>query len=75
MSLGLEMFLGPYQVGFREPREEVPVDVAQLDESKCVQVIPRRERLDAAKARVIETSGQHHVPVQPAAPRRHLRAP
>lgn len=69
---GLEVLLGADQVRFGEPRAEVPIDVAHLHESKGVQVIPRRERLDAAKARVIETSGQHHVPVQPAAARVRL---
>ena len=73
MSPGLQVLLSADLVGFGQPRAEVLIDVAQLHEPERVQVIARRERLDAAEARVIETSGQHHVPVQPAAPRRHLR--
>jgi hypothetical protein len=67
------VFLGPYQVGFRQPRAELLIDVARLLESKRVQMVSRRERLDPAKARVVETSGQDHVPVEPVPPRRQLR--
>jgi hypothetical protein len=64
---------GPYQIGFCEPRAEVRVDVAQARDSKCMHVLSRRKRLDSAKARMVETSGKDHMPIQPSATWSDLR--
>jgi hypothetical protein len=67
------VLLVPYQIGFREPPAEVRVDVAQARDSKCMHVISRRKRLDSAKARMVETSGKNHMPIQPSATWSDLR--
>jgi hypothetical protein len=68
----VEVLLRPHQIGLCQPRSEVGVDVAQLSESKCMHMIPRRERLDGAKARMLETTGKNHMAIKPRPPRRDL---
>ena len=66
------MLLRPHQIGLCQPRSEVRVDIAQLSESKCMHVISRRQRLDSAKARMLETSGKNHMAIKPCPTRSDL---
>jgi hypothetical protein len=61
------------QVGLREPCAKLVVDVAQLREAECMQVIAGRERLHLTEARVVEAPRKNDMPVEPTAPRRDLR--
>jgi len=60
-------------VRLAHPRDEGGIDVAGLLESKCMQVIPWRKRLDLPKPRVLEAACENYVAVQPSLPRRNLR--
>lgn len=68
----LEVLLRSHQIGLCQPRSEICVDIAQLRESECMHVISRRERLDDAKARMVETSGKHHMAIKPCPTRSDL---
>jgi len=72
LTLSAQVLLVPYEIGLRQPRAKVGIEVAHLGEPEFVEVIPRRKRLDPAKARVFEASGQDYVPIQPSLPRRDL---
>ena len=67
------MLLISHQVCLSQPRFEVRVDIAGLNEPERMQVISGRERLDAAEARVVETSGKDKVTIEPAPARSDLR--
>ena len=68
----LEVFLRSHQIGLCQPRSEVRVDIAQVRESECMHVIARRERLDDAKTRMVETSGKNHMAIKPCPTRSDL---
>jgi hypothetical protein len=48
-----------------EPRRDFIPDLIDLLESKRMQMISRRESLDAPKARIIQAPRQNHVAVHP----------
>ena len=62
-----------HSIRFGEPRSELVIDVSDVVETKDVQVIPGRERLDLAKSWTLHTSGQNEVAIEPLPSRRDLR--
>jgi hypothetical protein len=67
------MPLLPDPIGFLEPRAELVVDVAGVGDAKGVQMIAGRKRLDLPEARTLATTGEHHMAIDPPAPRGKLR--
>src|SRR5882724_10963386 len=57
-----------YSVGLGEPRGDFAIDLIDVLEAKGVQMISRRESLDAAKARIFQASRQDDVAVDPILP-------
>jgi hypothetical protein len=56
-----------------EPLPELVVDFVDGRQAKCMPVIPWRESLDAAKARMFDAPSEHEMPVDPVPARRELR--
>jgi hypothetical protein len=50
-------------IGLGQPGRDLVVDLVQLRQPEMVDVVARRERLDAAEAGVLQPAGQHHVAV------------
>lgn len=67
------MFLRADAIRLGQPRAKVFVDVVDARQSENVDVVARRDGLNAAKARMLETSREHNVPVEPRTPRCYLR--
>jgi len=61
------------QICFRQPCPEVHVDLAGMAQAKDVHMVAGRDGLDPAKARVLKSSREHDVSVQPLLPRRRSR--
>jgi hypothetical protein len=56
-------------VGLGEPVGDLVVDLGGALDPERVQVVARREGLDAAEARLLASAGEHDVAVDPALPR------
>src|SRR6478736_1481615 len=69
----VEMALRADGVRLAHPRDKRGVDVARVGEAKRMEVVLRRERLDRAEPRVLETARENDVTVEPSFPRRDLR--
>src|SRR6476659_8728603 len=67
------MFLSADQVRFGQPRTKVRVDVTPAAQPEDMHVITRRKRLDAPEPGMVEPPREHDMPVDPRAPRGHLR--
>ena len=67
-----EVLLLSHRLGLREPAPEFRVNVFRRLESERVQVVPRGERLDAAKSGTLAAAREDDVAVEPPAPGRHL---
>src|ERR1041385_4722119 len=55
------MFLTPDIIGFTNPRGEFLVEFLQMVEAERVQMISRRESLDAGKARMLEAARKNKM--------------
>jgi hypothetical protein len=60
-------------IRFGNPRAKIGVDLTGISKPEGVKMIARRKGLDSAKSRVLETTSEHHVTIQPVLPGRHLR--
>jgi hypothetical protein len=67
------MPLLPHGIRFAQPRLEFRIDVVGARKTKDVDMIPHRERLDSPEPRTFEATREHHVSIEPPAPRRNLR--
>ena len=68
-----EVFLLSDQIRLRQPSTKFGVDIRGLYQSKYMHMVPRRNCLDVAKARMVQSARQYQVPVEPGSPRRQLR--
>lgn len=59
-------------IGFDHPGVELVIDVRGVRESKGVQMIPRRESLNATKTRGLQPTSQDDMPIEPALAWRNL---
>ncbi len=56
-------------VGFRQPGEELGVNLANGRDAEVMHVIPRRERFYLAEAGMIKSAGEDEMTVEPAVSR------
>ncbi len=61
------------EIGLRQPRPEVSINLAALAQAKDVHVVAGRDGLDPAKAWVLQPPREHDMSIQPLLSRRHLR--
>ena len=66
--MGREMALLAHSVRFGEPAGDFVIDLIDPCETEGVQMIPRRERFDAAETRILQATCQDHVAVHPVSP-------
>lgn len=59
-----------HEVGFREPRLNLVVDLFGGLQSKRVELVVRRKELDPGEPRAVEPARQHDVAINPAPPQR-----
>jgi len=67
------VFLLSHRIRFGQPSTKFVVDVLQRLETKGVEVIARRKRLDAAEPGTLQATREHDVAIEPRSTRRHLR--
>lgn len=67
------MLLIPDPVRLGDPRPKFVIDLIGRRQAKRVQMISRRKRLDAAESRMLETSREDEVAIDPLAARGQLR--
>ncbi|MEO8192747.1 MAG: hypothetical protein ABI681_02775, partial [Gemmatimonadales bacterium] len=60
-------------IGFHHPGAELVINILGISESKGMQMIPRRESLDATKTRGFQATSQDDMPIEPALAWRDLR--
>jgi len=63
-----EMPLFAHPIRFGEPGFHLGIDLIHALEPEGVQIISRRESLDAAEARIFQTTREHDVPINPVPP-------
>ena len=66
------MLLGTDGVGLSKPGAELSVDLAGRHKAAVVDMVPGRDRVDAAEARVWSSAGEHDMTIEPALARRDL---
>ena len=59
------MALLTYSVCFGEPGGDFLIDIVDVLEAKGMKMISRRERFDAAKARVLQATRQNNMALDP----------
>src|SRR5690242_12075863 len=72
LARSLQMLLLADEVRLRHPAPKVGVDVARMREPEGVNVVPRRYGLNRTKARMIQSSREHDMPIDPTTSRRQL---
>ena len=65
------MLLLADRIRFSHPSGKLPVQIPKRIQAECVQVIARREGLDAQEARVIHPSSEHEMTHQIALTNAH----
>ena len=69
---GLEMLLSTDGIGLSKPGAELSVDLGRRYKAEVVDMIPRRNSVDAAEAGVWQSAGEDDVTIEPVLSRRDL---
>jgi hypothetical protein len=68
----MKMLLCTYRVGLPKPIPKLGINLPGCGQTKVMHVVAARKAVYPVKSRILQSPGEHKMPVEPALPWRNL---